>query len=106
MKQRCYSALFHQRRPSYIGCVVCDEWLVFENFYYWVVNQDWKGKHLDKDILIPNNKIYSPDTCVFVSPKLNRLLTQKNQIKDIYQLVFILIKTEDFLLRQYLSMGK
>jgi hypothetical protein len=36
--------------------------------------QDWEGKHLDKDILLPGNKMYSPDTCIFVSPALNTFL--------------------------------
>jgi len=32
---------------------------------------DWQGKELDKDILVIGNKIYSPDTCCFVSKSLN-----------------------------------
>jgi len=36
--------------------------------------QDWEGKHLDKDILIPGNKIYSPDRCIFVSSLINLLI--------------------------------
>jgi len=33
--------------------------------------QDWKGKHLDKDILVLGNKVYSPETCRFVSLQVN-----------------------------------
>ena len=33
--------------------------------------QDWEGKQLDKDILIKGNKIYSAETCVFVTPMVN-----------------------------------
>jgi hypothetical protein len=37
--------------------------------------QSWQGNHLDKDILFPGNKVYSPEGCIFVSPRLNQFLT-------------------------------
>ena len=74
MLVRCYSNKFKSRCPTYVGCSVLDEWLVFSNFKVWMEKQDWKGKHLDKDILIQGNKIYSPETCLFVSCKINLLL--------------------------------
>jgi len=36
--------------------------------------QDWKGKQLDKDILGGSEKIYSPETCCFISQDLNKLI--------------------------------
>ena len=46
-------------------------------------SQDWKGKQLDKDIISPGNKIYSPDTCVFVEPKINKLIQgKKRKVSD------------------------
>jgi hypothetical protein len=36
--------------------------------------QDWEGKEIDKDIINPGNKIYSPDNCRFVTKKLNMLI--------------------------------
>lgn len=33
--------------------------------------QDYNGKQLDKDILFVGNKIYSAETCVFVTPMVN-----------------------------------
>lgn len=30
---------------------------------------------MDKDILFPGNKVYSPETCVFVTQEVNKFLT-------------------------------
>lgn len=74
MLERCYSRLFQDRHPAYVGCTVCAEWLTFSNFRAWMVQQDWHGKQLDKDIIKQGNKVYSPDTCCFVPQELNKLL--------------------------------
>ena len=37
--------------------------------------QDWEGKFIDKDLLFPGNKVYGPDTCVFVTRQLNNIFT-------------------------------
>ena len=74
MLERCYCETYQQKQPTYKGCKVCDEWLIFSNFKAWMKNQDWKDKELDKDILIPGNKIYSSVTCVFVPRRVNGLL--------------------------------
>lgn len=71
MIERCYSAKYHERKPSYLGCSVTDEWIYFSNFMQWMKTQPWEGNTLDKDILHPGNKVYGPETCVFVSKKLN-----------------------------------
>lgn len=76
MIERCYSEAAHQRFPKYKGCTVCDEWLLFSNFKIWYDKQDTKGKQLDKDILVPGNTVYSPETCVFVSSKLNSFILE------------------------------
>ena len=72
MLERCYSSQYQRRRPTYIGCTVCDEWLTFSNFKRWMEQQDWEGKDLDKDILVKGNKIYSPETCAFVISLINQ----------------------------------
>jgi hypothetical protein len=79
MLRRCYSSQYHVKNPSYVGCVVCDEWKVFSNFKLWMMSQDWEGKELDKDLLFPDNKVYSPDTCVFVNKEVNELFSKKNK---------------------------
>jgi len=74
MLQRCYHKKYHEKSPTYKGCTVAKEWLLFSNFKVWMMTQDYKNKDLDKDIINPNNKIYSPDNCCFISHKLNSLL--------------------------------
>lgn len=75
MLNRCYSEKLQAKYPTYIGCSVCEEWLTFSNFKRWMETQDWEGKHLDKDILIEGNKVYSPETCVFVDGVVNLFTT-------------------------------
>lgn len=77
--RRCYSSNYHIKNPSYVDCNVCEEWHRFSNFKEWMMNQDWKEKELDKDILVPGNKVYSPDTCVFIDKKVNELFSKKNK---------------------------
>lgn len=71
MLNRCYSETIHQKHPTYKDCSVCDNWLIFSNFKAWMEQQDWKGKQLDKDLLVQGNKVYSPHTCIFVDRKIN-----------------------------------
>lgn len=66
-------------RPSYKEATLHEEWKTFSNFKTWMEKQDWEGKDLDKDILIPNNKLYSPETCVFVPPTINYFILDKNR---------------------------
>lgn len=77
MLRRCYSAGEHARYPTYIGCAATPEWHSFLVFRAWMMGMDWEGNHLDKDILIPGNKVYSPGTCVFLSSQLNSFITDR-----------------------------
>ena len=86
MLQRCYSEKCHQKRPTYRGCKVCDDWLIFSNFKRWMETQDWQGKHLDKDLLVEGNKIYSPDTCIFVESKINTFIIDRGNDRGEYMI--------------------
>lgn len=86
MLERCYCPKLHKRRVSYIDCEVVESWLLFSNFKKWMKKQDWKGKDLDKDIKFPGNKIYSPDTCLFVSSEINKLLNKNSVARGKYPL--------------------
>jgi len=74
MLERCYSERYKKSNPTYSECSTSSEWLSFMVFRGWMDKQDWQGKELDKDILIPNNKIYSKETCLFVSRQVNQIL--------------------------------
>lgn len=71
MLTRCYSTKFKERQPTYAGCSVSEEWLTFSNFRKWMEAQDFVGKQLDKDLLFECNKVYSVETCVFVTQMVN-----------------------------------
>lgn len=67
MMQRCYSHDYQSKKPTYVGCTVCEEWHNFQNFAKWYEENNIDGFHLDKDIKVRGNKVYSPETCMFVS---------------------------------------
>lgn len=79
--ERCYSKRWHARFPTYEECTVDDSWKIFSNFKTWMEQQDWEGKHLDKDLLFEGNKIYGPDACVFIDPVVNLFLHKKTYKK-------------------------
>lgn len=85
MLKRCFDEKTKEGRPTYknVGC--CEEWLLYDNFYEWLHNQENFNKwyvgdrwHLDKDILIKGNKIYSPNTCTLVPNSVNQLFTKRD----------------------------
>lgn len=71
MLKRCYSVKFQDKQPTYRGCSVSEEWKLFSNFRAWMEKQDWEGMQLDKDLLVKGNKVYSQETCVFVTRVVN-----------------------------------
>lgn len=81
MRERCFNEALHKRRPTYVGTKLCDEWRYYSNFRAWMETQDWEGKELDKDLLIKGNKLYSPETCVFVSRMVNTFLNDAGGIR-------------------------
>lgn len=80
MIKRCNSDKYKYR--YYKECSVCDEWTYYQNYGDWFEDNyyeiDGHKMHMDKDILVKGNKIYSPDTCVFVPAFLNSMFTKNN----------------------------
>ena len=46
--------------------------------------QDWQGKCLDKDIIVPGNRLYSPETCAFVLDATNSFVTARDACRGGY----------------------
>lgn len=88
MIKRCYDVKYHKKRPTYVGCLVCKEWHNFQTFSKWFDENyyeiDTERMCLDKDILVKGNKIYSPETCIFVSHNINCLFIKKKTERGNY----------------------
>ncbi len=81
MLRRCYSEKHQLKNPTYVGCSVSEDFKYFQRFARWCQSQagfGLSGYHLDKDILVRGNKVYSEETCVFVPVNINSLLTKRN----------------------------
>jgi len=87
MMRRCYSSTYKNLHKTYKNCTVCDEWHNYQVFADWFnknIYQCNEELHLDKDILIKNNKLYSPNTCILIPESLNKLLTKTNKFRGGY----------------------
>ena len=76
MIRRCYDEKSLKKRPNYSDVTVSTDWHNFQVFAEWYTNQHeyGKGYHLDKDILNPSSKMYSPENCRLVPMHINLLL--------------------------------
>lgn len=103
MLERCYSDKLHNKRKTYLNCSTVDEWLNFQTFGDWYdLNYTSYGSGkmcLDKDILVKGNKIYSPQTCVFVDDRINALITKNESVRGLYPIGVTKIKNKN----QYLA---
>jgi len=80
---RCFDEKTKEKQPTYKDAVCCKEWLLFENFYEWLHEQENFNKwcdnkwNVDKDIHVKGNKLYSPETCCLVPQNVNSLFINK-----------------------------
>lgn len=81
MIKRCYDEN-DTKHITYKDCEVCEEWHCYQNFAQWYQDNYYEVNNelmnLDKDILIKGNKIYSPETCIYVPARINNLFTKSN----------------------------
>ena len=84
MLRRCYVLKDMHTHPTYENCTVCEEWLNFQNFATWYEENFYQITNekmaIDKDIVIKGNKIYSPETCVFVSQRINNFHLRRGRV--------------------------
>lgn len=96
MLERCYDKKYQEKMPTYIGCSVADEWLNFQVFAQWFEDnynpETMQGWHLDKDILVKGNKVYSSETCCFVPQEINGIFTLRQNKRGDYPIGVLKIK--------------
>jgi len=88
MLGRCYGKSATDVCPSYTDCLVCDDWLCYQNFAEWVSGYKYNGVkyELDKDLLVRGNKVYSPKNCAMVPQCINKILSNTTNILGPYPL--------------------
>lgn len=81
--RRIYLEPHKAGNKSYAGASVCEEWQNFQNFAAWMEDQGIEDYswHLDKDLLVKGNKIYSPETCVFLPMEVNVFFTRRKSLR-------------------------
>jgi len=88
MLRRCNEKMW-LRSSSYTGVTCSENFKSYTFFYEWCNEQvgfgntDSRGAywHLDKDLLVKGNKLYSEDTCVFLPKIINQTLITKNSCR-------------------------
>jgi hypothetical protein len=86
---RCYNRKNDGNLTTYEHCKMSDDWHNFQNFakwydenYYEISHSHLSCKmHIDKDILVKGNKVYSPETCVFVPQFINNIFTKRESLR-------------------------
>jgi len=73
MMSRCYNEKnVEYKNYGGRGVTVCGEWHNYQNFLNWALNNGWnEALQLDKDKIVKDNKIYSPETCCFITAREN-----------------------------------
>lgn len=92
MLSRCYRNVESEKKNTYSGDSVAEEWHFLSNFHNWLLSikgytsgddSYTKGKCIDKNLIIPASSVYSKETCVFVSPRINKVTFIRERDDDL-----------------------
>ena len=84
MMQRVTNEKVQAKHTSYKDCTISEDFKSFDYFKEWYncqIGCDQDGWHVDKDLLVKGNKIYSAETCVLLPQQINTLITGANAIR-------------------------
>jgi len=99
MLSRSLSEYEKSRHPTYKDVTCCKEWLHYSTFKKWFdINYyeiEGQKMDLDKDILFKDNKIYSPETCVFVPRRINTMFMKHSAKRGVYPIGVYFNKTRN-----------
>lgn len=86
--EKAYCTKRKEREKSYKDCTVSEDWLCFQNFAKWFVNQKGYTErfHLDKDLLVKGNKHYSTENCILLPSEINGFLTKRDSERGLFPL--------------------
>ncbi len=75
------------KNQSYKDITMCKPWHTYRNFRVWFDKNFYQlgdeQMEIDKDILNPDNKCYSPQYCMFVPKYINGLFTSINGLNGL-----------------------
>lgn len=74
--QRAYCPKWKAKYPCYEGVTIDSRWLKFSTFQQWADLHNWQDKSLDKDLKVPGNKVYGPDFCLWVTQRVNCMVSR------------------------------
>ena len=100
MLRRCYKPSSEKDKLNYKNCIVCEQWHNFQIFAKWYYENIYdfhnEKMDLDKDLLVKNNKIYSPQTCLILPHSINSLLCKSRKSRGNLPLGVTKLKNKSF----------
>jgi len=114
MLRRCAEKCWNEY-PTYVGTTCSENFKDYSYFYEWCQGQVGFGNtdengiswHLDKDLLVKGNKLYSEVTCIFIPSKINNLLTKREYSRGSYPIgVYLDKRNSKFMARCSNGLGK